>query len=148
MEITALRNVPKQGVRNAAVALLVLGSAVIAGCGSSASTSGAPAKGSSVKVVHARSFCIANPSSAEMTFFVTIRNSGASSATTSVQPWRRYNDASVNDGISDTTVDFKVAAHSTKTINTTVPYDPTRHTPLACRVYLKDASNYSSIEVQ
>ena len=138
-------SVPKRAVRNAALA--ILGSIAMVGCASSGSTSGT-SKASALTVVHAKSFCIANPFNAEMTFFVTLRNSGASSATTSVQPWRRYNDASVNDGIADTTVEFKVAAHATKTINTTVPYDPTRHTPLACRVYLKDASGYSSIEVQ
>ena len=124
---------------------VVLGSAVLAGCGES--TSGDTPKVSAIKVIHATSACVANPLNAEMTFFVTIRNSGASSVTTSVRPWRRYNDASINDGISDTTVEFKVAAHSTKTVNTTVPYDPTDHSPIACRVYLKDADTYSSIEV-
>ena len=58
-----------------------------------------------------------------MVFYVTIRKSGGKDAKTQIIPWRRYNDASVNDGIGDLTGDVPVAAGS---VSKTQPSPPSR----------------------
>jgi hypothetical protein len=112
-------------------------------------TAGArPTASSAISVVGKKSFCFYDTSKSAITYYVTLRNAGASKGTTRIRPWRRYTDKSVNDGTGDVTPALPVPGRATRGFQTTVAFDPKKHVPQSCRVYLgHDRTHYSSIKV-
>jgi hypothetical protein len=114
----------------------------------SASAGARPAASSTISVVGKKSFCFYDTSKAAITYYVTLRNAGPAKGTTRIRPWRRYSDKSVNDGSGDVTPALPVPGRATRGFQTTVAFDPEKHVPQSCRVYLgRDGTHYSSIKV-
>ena len=123
---------------------VVIAIAAVAGCGGGSTSSPATSSGpttaetppAALKVVAAQSFCVPVAADATTRFFVTIRNTGGKEGKAAIVPWRRHNDASVNNGIADQTDEVTIPAASTAKFNTTVPFDGTKHELIECRVIL------------
>ena len=82
------------------------------------------------------SWCYTDPTNAHLIFMVTLQNTGAGAGTVQIEPWRRFNDGSTNDGTGDLTNNLTIPAHSTKRYQATVSYNPLTKAPIECRVYL------------
>lgn len=134
------------------IGLAIIGAIVGGGSSNKTSTTGAGASATPQKVPEAKShiildarkvsggaansWCVPDPANAQMTFYYTLRNTGGKDGKTNVVPWRRYNDASINDGIGDETVDIPVPAHGVRRGNTVVPFDALKHDVIECRIVL------------
>lgn len=125
-----------------AVAGGFLAAAVLAGCASTSTT------GKDLSVVAGSSSCVANEADATIAFLTAIRNTGTGEEKTTIRPWRRYNDASVNNGVGDETAEVAIPAGATMRFRTVVPYQATKHLLIECRVILgSDTQNATSVAV-
>ncbi len=106
----------------------------------------APAAETSISLAAGQSTCLADPSTAKIYFFITLKNTGNASGEIDARPWRRYSDNEVNDSIVDT-LTMTVPAGATKKFHAEFGYNAEAHGVLECGLIMGSDTEPTMIAV-
>lgn len=115
------------------LAIVALSSALAAAGSAIAATDAAH-----LSLVRSKSFCATDAYNAYLYVYVTVTNTGGSSGSITVRPWRRYSDGGVNESVLDEFT-VNVPAYGTKKIYGKYGYKASEHELRQCGVFMGHA---------